>query len=84
VVIPDLTPESIGMLLSFYEARTVFEGFVLNINPFDQFGVELGKILAAGIRSHMAGRNAGTASGESSPDPVTAFYLNTLFNGQID
>ncbi len=84
LVIPDLTPESIGMLLSFYEARTVFEGFVLNINPFDQFGVELGKILAAGIRSHMAGRNAGTASGESTPDPVTAFYLNALFNGQID
>jgi len=84
LVIPDLTPESIGMLLSFYEARTVFEGFVLNINPFDQFGVELGKILASGIRSHMAGRNAGTASVESSPDPVTAFYLNALFNGQID
>jgi glucose-6-phosphate isomerase len=83
LVIPDLTPESIGMLLSFYEARTVFEGFVLNINPFDQFGVELGKILATGIRSHMADWNAGNASGKSS-DPVTAFYLNTLFNGLID
>jgi glucose-6-phosphate isomerase len=83
VVIPDLTPESIGMLLSFYEARTVFEGFVLNINPFDQFGVELGKILAAGIRSHMADRNAGNASGKPL-DPVTGFYLDTLFNDLID
>jgi glucose-6-phosphate isomerase len=84
VVIPDLSPESIGMLLSFYEARTVFEGFILNINPFDQFGVELGKILASGIRSRMAERNAGTGSGSPAPDPVTAFYMNALFNGRID
>ncbi|MDZ7665205.1 MAG: glucose-6-phosphate isomerase [Desulfotignum sp.] len=84
LVIPDLSPESIGMLLSFYEARTVFEGFVLNINPFDQFGVELGKMLASGIRTHMAGQNKRTGSNESSPDPVTAFYVDALFNGQID
>ena len=83
VVIPDLSPESIGMLLSFYEARTVFEGFVLNINPFDQFGVELGKMLASGIRSRIAERNAVTGSGSPPPDPVTAFYMNALFNGRI-
>ncbi len=84
VVIPDLSPESLGLLLSFYEARTVFEGFVLNINPFDQFGVELGKILASGIRSRMAERNVGTPSASPPPDPVTAFYMNALFNGRID
>jgi glucose-6-phosphate isomerase len=84
VVIPDLTPESVGLLLSFYEARTVFEGFMLNINPFDQFGVELGKILASGIRRQMAEKNAGTPSGGTPPDPVTAFYLKALFNGRID
>ncbi len=84
VVIPDLTPESVGLLLSFYEARTVFEGFMLNINPFDQFGVELGKILASDIRTQMAEKNAGTPSGGAPPDPVTAFYLKALFNGRID
>lgn len=84
VVIPDLSPESIGMLLSFYEARTVFEGFVLNINPFDQFGVELGKILASGIRTRMAERNAGTPPAGPPPDPVTAFYMSALFKGRID
>ena len=84
VVMFDLTPESLGLLLSFYEARTVFEGFILNINPFDQFGVELGKILASGIRSQMAKQNAGNESGETPPDPVTAFYLNALLKGRID
>jgi glucose-6-phosphate isomerase len=84
VVIPDLSPESLGLLLSFYEARSVFEGFVLNINPFDQFGVELGKTMASGIRRQMADRNAGKVSGDTSLDPVTAFYLNALFKGRID
>jgi glucose-6-phosphate isomerase len=84
VVIPDLSPESVGMLLSFYEARTVLEGFVLNINPFDQFGVELGKTLASDIRRQMADRNTGKTSGETPPDPVTAFYLSALYKGRID
>lgn len=84
VVIPDLSPESVGMLLSYYEARTVFEGFVLGINPFDQFGVELGKTMATGIRRQMADRNTGEAYGDTSLDTATAFYLNALFNGRID
>ncbi|MDT8380047.1 MAG: glucose-6-phosphate isomerase [Desulfotignum sp.] len=83
VVIPDLSAEIIGMLLSFYEARTVFEGFVLNVNPFDQFGVELGKTLASGIRRQMADRNSRNASG-APPDTTTAFYLNALYTGRID
>ena len=83
VVIPDLSAKTIGMLLSFYEARTVFEGFVLNVNPFDQFGVELGKTMASGIRSQMAERNNGNASG-APPDATTAFYLNALYTGRID
>ena len=53
ILINDLTPESIGMLLAFYEARTVYEGFILGINPFDQFGVELGKVLASDIRDQI-------------------------------
>jgi glucose-6-phosphate isomerase len=83
VVIEDLTAESIGMLLSFYEARTVFEGFILGINPFDQFGVELGKVLAAAIRKQMAAKNQDPASEFDHPDPCARFYLNALFQGKI-
>ncbi len=57
ILINDLSPESLGSLLSFYEARTVFEGFILGINPFDQFGVELGKILASDIRKEIQLKN---------------------------
>ena len=40
-----LTPEAVGALLSFFENRVMFQGFLWNINSFDQPGVELGKKL---------------------------------------
>ncbi len=84
LVINDLSPESIGMLLSYYEARTVFEGFLLNINPFDQFGVELGKKTADGIRSLMAAKNMDEkALADETADPSTRFYIDTLFKGEL-
>ncbi|MFZ5571178.1 MAG: glucose-6-phosphate isomerase [Thermodesulfobacteriota bacterium] len=83
ILLTDLTPENIGRLLSFYEARTVFEAFLWNINPFDQFGVELGKTLADGIREEMKRRNHDPDHRFSGRDPISAFYLNSLFNGRI-
>ena len=41
-----LTPYSLGALLSYYEHKFAFEGFIWNINSFDQEGVQLGKVLA--------------------------------------
>lgn len=41
-----LNPKALGALVSLYEHRTAFEGFILGLNPFDQEGVELGKHLA--------------------------------------
>lgn len=83
LVMPDLSPERIGVLLSFYEARTVFEGFILNVNPFDQFGVELGKVLATDIRKEIAARNGDPDHEFAGVDPGTAFYLEALFKGEI-
>ncbi len=42
-----LTPRVMGALLAVYEAKIVFQGFVWNINSFDQEGVQLGKVLAS-------------------------------------
>jgi glucose-6-phosphate isomerase len=83
IIINDLSPESIGLLLSFYEARTAYEGFILGINPFDQFGVELGKVLAAEIRKEMVQKNTNPDHIFSSSDRATQFYLDTLFKGTI-
>ena len=41
-----LTPEVMGQLLAFYENKIAFQGFIWNINSFDQEGVQLGKVLA--------------------------------------
>jgi glucose-6-phosphate isomerase len=83
IVINELTPESIGMLLAFYEARTVYEGFILGLNPFDQFGVELGKVLASDIRDQIRRKNNDKTIDFSSLDPPTKFYLDTLFKGSL-
>ena len=40
-----LTPESLGALLSHFENKIMFQGFIWNLNSFDQEGVQLGKIL---------------------------------------
>jgi glucose-6-phosphate isomerase len=41
-----LDPFTMGALLSFYEHKVAFQGFIWNINSFDQEGVQLGKLLA--------------------------------------
>ena len=41
-----LTPESLGALLAHFENKVMFQGFVWNLNSFDQEGVQLGKLLA--------------------------------------
>ena len=83
ILINDLTPESIGMLLAFYEARTVYEGFIFGLNPFDQFGVELGKVLATDIRGHIKRKNDDKTYDFDSIDTATKFYLDILFKGSL-
>ena len=46
LLLSDLDPRTMGALLAFYEQRTFVNAVLLGINPFDQFGVELGKEMA--------------------------------------
>jgi glucose-6-phosphate isomerase len=48
-----LTPYTMGGLLALYEAKIVFQGFIWNINSFDQEGVQLGKVLANRFLGHL-------------------------------
>eukprot|EP01056_Protomagalhaensia_sp_Gyna25_P004506 Protomagalhaensia_sp_Gyna_25__4505@NODE_413_length_3509_cov_255_403458_g319_i0_p1_GENE_NODE_413_length_3509_cov_255_403458_g319_i0NODE_413_length_3509_cov_255_403458_g319_i0_p1_ORF_typecomplete_len619_score136_79PGI/PF00342_19/7_8e118LZ3wCH/PF18517_1/0_35_NODE_413_length_3509_cov_255_403458_g319_i01472003 len=52
-----LTPRRAGQLLSLYEHRTAVEGFLFGVNSFDQWGVELGKVLAKGVRGILQKSN---------------------------
>jgi glucose-6-phosphate isomerase len=83
ILLNDLSPENIGRLLAFYEAKTVFEAFIWDINPFDQFGVELGKILATDIRKEMASKNQEASHSFEKVDTISKFYLNKLFSGNL-
>lgn len=49
ILIDDVTPTVVGALIAFYEHRTFVNAVLLGINPFDQFGVELGKEIAKSI-----------------------------------
>ena len=49
ILLPELSPSNFGQLISLYENRTIATGALLGINPFDQWGVELGKSLAAKV-----------------------------------
>jgi glucose-6-phosphate isomerase len=47
-----LNPASLGALLSHFENKIMFQGFVWNLNSFDQEGVQLGKVLAKRVLAH--------------------------------
>ena len=47
-----LDPKSLGALLAHFENKIMFQGFVWNVNSFDQEGVQLGKVLATRVLKH--------------------------------
>jgi glucose-6-phosphate isomerase len=62
VLLGRLDPRTLGALIAFYEHRTFANAVLLGINPFDQFGVELGKAIA---------RQLSEGADEGSLDPST-------------
>ncbi|WP_420420675.1 glucose-6-phosphate isomerase [Simkania sp.] len=69
-------PYSIGAILALYEHKVAFQGFIWNINSFDQEGVQLGKVLANKIISQFDKMRKGE---EFEKDfPLGAVYLNHL------
>ncbi|MDR0683812.1 MAG: glucose-6-phosphate isomerase [Spirochaetaceae bacterium] len=53
-----LTPRSLGALLAHFENKVMFQGFVWNLNSFDQEGVQLGKALTKKVLSGASGDDA--------------------------
>ena len=54
ILLNDLTPFNLGALIALQEHRVFVSGAVWGINSFDQWGVELGKVLAKDIHARMA------------------------------
>ena len=60
LLVPTVSAYEIGQLLALYEHKVAVQGFVWGVNSFDQWGVELGKVLAGKVRKTMSAvRKAG-------------------------
>ncbi|MBP0598638.1 glucose-6-phosphate isomerase [Herbaspirillum sp. LeCh32-8] len=53
ILLPELTPSAFGSLIALYEHKTFVQGAIWGINSFDQWGVELGKVLAKTIHGEL-------------------------------
>jgi glucose-6-phosphate isomerase len=58
IVAPQLTPSVLGQLIALYEHVVFVQGVVWGVNSFDQWGVELGKVLATRIAPELTSHDA--------------------------
>jgi glucose-6-phosphate isomerase len=58
ILMERLTPSTLGALIALYEHKTFVQGVLWDVNSFDQWGVELGKVLAKKIEAELAGEPA--------------------------
>lgn len=68
-----LTPETLGSLIAFYEHKIFVQGALWNINSFDQWGVELGKVLAKAILPELTSEQQ-IESHDSSTNGLINYY----------
>ncbi len=71
ILLPALTPEALGGLVALYEHKVACLGAFWGVNPFDQWGVELGKQLAGGTLAALEGCAA-------AADPATAAMVAAI------
>ena len=69
-----LTPETLGKLIALYEHSVFTQGVIWNINPFDQWGVELGKELAQRIIPELEAEKAPPLKHDSSTNNLIRRY----------
>ncbi|OJF13011.1 glucose-6-phosphate isomerase [Couchioplanes caeruleus] len=69
-----LTPSTLGQLIALYEHITFTQGVLWEVNSFDQWGVELGKVMANQLAPLLTADAAPEASNDSSTDTLIARY----------
>ena len=73
ILLEELTPESLGKLVALYEHSVFTQGAIWQIDSFDQWGVELGKVLAKKIVGELEGADPG-GKHDSSTNTLIARY----------
>jgi glucose-6-phosphate isomerase len=70
-----LTPRRLGSLIALYEHKVFVQGVIWNVNSFDQWGVELGKVLAKRIVGELEAPKASDLAHDSSTNALLRRYL---------
>jgi glucose-6-phosphate isomerase len=73
-LLAELTPEALGKLVALYEHSVFTQGVVWQIDSFDQWGVELGKVLAKKIIGELEGSGPAAGSHDSSTTTLMERY----------
>jgi glucose-6-phosphate isomerase len=71
-----LTPETLGKLVAMYEHSVFTQGAIWNIDSFDQWGVELGKVLAQRIIPELESKAEPKLTHDSSTNNLIRYYRN--------
>jgi glucose-6-phosphate isomerase len=74
ILIEELTPTVLGKLVALYEHAVFTQGLIWQINSFDQWGVELGKVLAQRIIPELESKTEPTLSHDSSTNNLIGRY----------
>ncbi len=74
ILAQQLTPEALGKLVALYEHSVFTQGTIWNIDSFDQWGVELGKVLAQRIIPELESKMEPTLSHDSSTNNLIRRY----------
>jgi len=69
-----LSPETLGALIALYEHKVFVQGTILQINSFDQWGVELGKQLSSPLFDALVGENTSSQEADSSVTNLISRY----------
>src|SRR4051794_14212611 len=70
IVAPKLTPGTLGQLVALYEHRVFTQGVIWDINSFDQWGVELGKVMANQLAPKLQSEDAPAYDADSSTNAL--------------
>ena len=74
ILLERLTPEALGKLIALYEHKVFVQGSIWHINSFDQWGVELGKVLAQRIVPELESQGTAQLGHDSSTNTLIRCY----------
>ncbi|HUY17086.1 MAG TPA: glucose-6-phosphate isomerase, partial [Acidimicrobiales bacterium] len=84
ILASELSPRLLGLLVALYEHSVFVQGVIWDVDSFDQWGVELGKQLAASIIPELTGAGARALAHDSSTNALISHYRSLKQNGRND